>query len=76
VASNSGKTRGRPEREREVASASYRGIHWRNDSADRQATYSDLLRHGNKVGAWHAQVNGDHHRDGRVATLRRKLVRQ
>jgi hypothetical protein len=60
----------------EVTGASYRGIHWSNDSADRQAIYSDLLRRGNKVGAWHARVNGDHHRDGCAATLRPKLVRQ
>jgi hypothetical protein len=63
-------------REREVTSASYCGIHWSNDSADRQTIYIDLLRRGNKVGAWHARVNDDHHRDGREATLQRKLVRQ
>ena len=38
-------------REGEVTGASYRGIHWSNDSDDRQTIYSDLLRHGNKVGA-------------------------
>jgi hypothetical protein len=33
------------------------------------------LRRGNKVGAWHAQVNGDHHRDGRAAERGRLQAR-
>jgi hypothetical protein len=61
--------------EREVTGASYCGIHRSYDSADRQAIYSDLLRRGNRVGAWHARVNGDHHRDGHAATSRCKGVR-
>jgi hypothetical protein len=51
-------------REGEVTGASYRGIPWSNDSDDRQAIYSNLLRRGNKVVAWRAWVNDDHHGDG------------
>jgi hypothetical protein len=74
VASNLGKTHGRPEKGK-VTSASYRGIHWSNDSDDRHAIYSDLLRCGNKVVAWRAWVNGDHRGDGRATTSHRKSVR-
>jgi hypothetical protein len=62
-------------REGKFPGAGYRGIHWRNESADRQAIYSNQLQHGNKVGAWHARVNGGHYRDGRAATSRRKWMR-
>jgi hypothetical protein len=62
-------------REGEVISASYRGIHWSNDSDDRQAIYYDLRRCGNKVVAWRARVNGDHHRDGHTATSRCNWMR-
>jgi hypothetical protein len=35
----------------------------------------DLRRCGNTVVAWHARVNGDHHRDGHAVTSRRKWMR-
>jgi hypothetical protein len=63
------------QREGEVTGASYRGIHWSNDSDDRHAIYCDLRRCGNKAVAWHARVNGDHHRDDRAATSWCKWMR-
>jgi hypothetical protein len=62
-------------RKAKVIGASYRGIHWSNDSDDRHAIYSDLLRRGNKVVAWRAWVNDDHRGDSRAATSRCKWVR-
>jgi hypothetical protein len=61
-------------REGRFTDAGYRGIHWRVDSEDRQATYCDQLRRGNKTIAWQARVNGNHHRNDRVATSRRKWM--
>jgi peptidoglycan/xylan/chitin deacetylase (PgdA/CDA1 family) len=46
----------------------YRGIHWRVDSEDKQATNCDQRRRGYKAIAWQARVNDDYHRDGRAAT--------
>jgi hypothetical protein len=61
-------------REGRFTGASYCGIHWRVDSEDRQATYCDQRRCGNKAIVWQARVNGDHHRDGRTTMSRRKWM--
>jgi hypothetical protein len=41
-------------REGKFTDASYRGIHWRVNSEDMQATYCDQRRRGNKAVAWQA----------------------
>jgi hypothetical protein len=61
-------------REGRFTGAGYRGIHWRVDSEDRQATYCDQRQRGNMAIAWQARVNDDHQCDDSTATSRRKWM--